>query len=251
MRLLTAILAGAFAIPFIGCSSTDCKTRSTNPCGSGTTAQAERSAGECGAYVLIPAVYEEVCEDVEVESARVDKVRVEAVYQTVSVQELVTPGRWTQEVIPAAYRNETEQVMVTPARKEWRKVPCADVDIRTGEKLGDAYCLVEIPAVFKTQTKQCLVTAACTKRDYIPAVYRTVNREVLVHEAYDKEIPVAAKTASRSSQRLVTPARWEWRWGDECPSDEREMPPKASEPSPAPPFPVGSALPNTTIARVY
>ena len=58
MRLLTAILAGAFAIPFIGCSSTDCKTNPAGPCG--TTAKVEQSAGECGAYVLIPAVYETV-----------------------------------------------------------------------------------------------------------------------------------------------------------------------------------------------
>jgi len=251
MRQSLTILAGALLLSFAGCAS-DCYKgdASCNECDecNVTTARVETSSKECGAYVLVPAAYETVCEQVEVEPARIEKQRCEAIYETVTVKELVTPGRWAEEVIPAAFRTETERVMVTPARREWRKVPCAAVDVKAGEKLGDAYCLVEIPAVYSNQTKQCLTQAACTKRNYIPAVYRDVERQVLKHDAFDKEIPIPAKFESRSSQRLVTPARWEWRWGGECPSDEREMPPKASEPSPAPPFPVGGgAQPVLTI----
>lgn len=245
MRTTLLILSGALALTFFGCAS-DCATQ----CDDSTVidARADSVGGkQCGAYVLIPATYETVCEEVEVEAARVDNEKIAAVYQTVTVKELVTPGRWTQEVIPAAYRTETERVMVTPARREWQKVPCASVNLQSGEKLGDAYCLVEIPAVYSNQSKQCLTTAACTKRNYIPAVYRDVQREVLVREECSREIPIPAKSTTRTSQRLVTPARWEWRWGDECPADERDMPQKASEISPAPPFPVGGSQPNLTI----
>lgn len=239
MKQLTAI-AAVMVLSLAGCRCIE-----DDFCGSSETVceegrlTAATTTKECGAYVLIPPKYESVCEQVCVQPASVRKERVEAVYETRHDTVVEKAGYWKECTTPAQYKDVSEEVVLVAARKEWRKVECADVDVKPGEQLGDAYCLVEIPAVKECRTRKVLCAPECTKREWVPPVYKTVARQVLVCDAYEKEIPIEAHYENRTRQELVSEARWEWRWGGECPTDE-PMPNKATQPSPAPPFPVSS-----------
>ncbi len=237
MRFFMMVFAGASVLLFAGCCGLqEGNTVSVNEPGM-------PQSQECGGYVLIPAKYETVCEQVTVEAAGVRKVRVDAEYKTCSDTVVTTPGRWIETPVAATTKDVTEQVLVSPARREWRRTDCVNVNLQTGEQRGDAFCLVEVPAVYETRTRCVPCTPASVKREWVPAVYQTVDRQVLVCAAYDKEVPIDAKCESRSKQVLVEAARWEWRWGTECPPDEHDRGPRSTESSPPPPFPVAGALP--------
>jgi hypothetical protein len=256
MKQLTAI-AGVLVLSLAGCRCLEddfCDTSSTTVCEEGRLTSAREEVKECGAYVFIPAEYETVCEEVCVQPASVRKELVPAVYETRHDTVIDKPGYWKECVIPAEYKDVTEEVVLASARREWRKVDCADVNLKPGEQLGDAYCLVEIPAVKECRTKKVLCKPESVKREWVPPVYKTVARQVLVCDAYEKEIPCPPKYENRTRQELVREARWEWRWGDECPTDEM-MPPKASQPSPPPPFEVSdgqlTSFPRNSAAPSY
>lgn len=240
MRCLSAILAGLTALSFAGCSCDDEYEVSA-------TAISERDA-ECGAYVLVPARYETVLEQVCIQEPSVQKQQIEAEYQTVSDTVVDVPGHWAESTTPAEFKDVTEQVLVTPGRKEWQKVPCAKVPLNSGELKGDAYCLVDIPPVYETRTKKITCKEACTQRTWVPPVYKTVERRVMVSAAREIDVPVEGKYEMRERKELVTPERWEWRWGNDCEPGEVDMGPRADRPSPPPPFPVGTSAgpPRTT-----
>lgn len=233
MRCFPTILAGLAALALAGCSCGDTEVE--------VSAMHEPAAEkQCGAFVLIPAQYETVMEEVCVQEASVAKQQIEAEYQTVKDTVVETPGHWKETPCAAEFKTVNERVLVTPGRREWQKVPCAKVPIRGGEQRGDAYCLVDIPPVYENRTKQITTRAATTKREWVPPVYKTVERRVLITAAREIEVPVEAKYEMRERRELVSPARWEWRWGDECPPGEADLVPRAQEPSPPPPFPVSN-----------
>lgn len=232
MRGYMIVLAGV-TLSLAGCGTCDS--------GRKTTAHVERSASqECGAYVWIPPRYETVTEEVCVQEASVQTQEIEAQYQTVSDTVVETPGHWEDCSTPAAYKDVTERVLVKAGYKQWQKVDCASVELNQGEQRGDAYCLVDVPPQYETRTKKVLCTEACTKRNWIPPVYKTVERRVMVSAARQVECPVAPKYEARSKQTLVSEGRWEWRWGTECHATEDNSP-RATQASPPPPFSVGQA----------
>jgi hypothetical protein len=238
MRCFSAILAGLTALTFAGCSCDDREQE--------VSVYHERTGDlECGAFVLIPEKYETVMEEVCVQQPSVRKELVEAQYQTVCDTVVDQPGRWNEIAIPAEYKDVTEQVQVSPGRREWQKVPCAKVPLNAaaGEKRGDAYCLVDIPPQFETQSKRVVCREATVKREWIPPTYKTVERRVMVSAAREVEVPVEGRFEMRERRTLVSPSRWEWRWGSDCEPGEVDTAPKADQPSPAPPIPLGSSSP--------
>ncbi len=232
MRHFFTVLAGATALSLFGCSCLD------DEVAAGPN-EPTVSTKECGGYVLIPATYETVGEQVTVQQAGVTKLHVDPTYQTCRDTQVETPGHWVETSTVAVNRQVNEQVLVTPARKEWQKTTCADVGLRAGEQRGDSYCLVEIPAVYETRTRSVCSTPASTNRQWVAPVYKTTERQVMVTAGYDKEVPVEARTETRTKQVLVAEARWEWRWGTACPKGEMEAGTPANMASPAPPFSVG------------
>lgn len=231
MRGYLIVLAGVM-LSLAGCGNCETSRRET--------ARVEHtSIQECGAYVWIPPRYENVTEEVCVQEASVTTQQIEAQYQTVQDTVVDTPGRWEDCSTPAQYKDVTERVLVKAGYKEWQKVNCASVELNPGELRGDAYCLVDVPPQYENRCKKVLCTEACTKRNWIPPTYKTVERRVMVSAARQVECPIPAKYETRSKQQLVSEGRWEWRWGSECVDVEDENVPRATQPSPAPPFSVG------------
>lgn len=243
-RFLTIAGGVIAAAGLFGLTSCTCSTEAVceEPCGPAVQTTAVATTKECGGYVLIPAEYENVCEEVCVQPASVRKEHVEAVYENRCDTVLDTPGRWVETACPPVTKEICERVMVKPARREWKKVPCVNVNLRPGEKAGDMYCEVELPPEFENRTRTIVASPGTTKREWIPPTYKQVERKILVSAAYEKEIPCPANFESRSKQVLVREAHWEWRWGNECPTGEGPLPATAvaNIPSPPPPVPLGS-----------
>lgn len=231
MRHLLAFTIGLMAVAIAGCSQ--CESKSDE-------SAALDVKQECGSYVLVPAQYDTVTELVCVQQPSVQKQQVEAQYQTVTDTVVDTPGHWSDSATAAVYKDVSERVMVSPGRKEWRKVDCSDVELNPGEERGDAYCLFDVPPVYENRVKKVLCSDATSKRTWVAPVTRTVERRMLVTAAHEIDRPIEPKYESRTRQQLSTEARWEWRWGEKCSTDETEHAyPRASRASPPPPFEVG------------
>ena len=69
-------------------------------------------------------------------------------------------------------------LLASAARTVWKKIPCEPSGLGEGEKQGDCWKLVEIPAVYKEVTRRVLVKPASTKTETIPPEYKTVKEKV-------------------------------------------------------------------------
>jgi len=68
-------------------------------------------------------------------------------------------------------------------------------------------CLIEVPATYKTISKQVLKRPASTRTREIPAEYRTVTKRVVATEATTKTIEIPAKYSNVTVTEEVTPAQ--------------------------------------------
>jgi hypothetical protein len=68
-------------------------------------------------------------------------------------------------------------------------------------------CLVEIPAVYETLTKQVLDKPAHTAKVQIPAKYKMIRKKVLVTPAVTKKIEIPAVYEKVRVKELVTQAK--------------------------------------------
>ncbi|MDH3315908.1 MAG: peptidoglycan-binding protein [Gammaproteobacteria bacterium] len=144
-------------------------------------------------------------EQVLVREASTEIRVIPAVYNWAEEKVLVSEASTKLVPVDPVYRNVDERVMVRPAYTTWKKGrgPIEKIDQATGEIM----CLVDVPAEYKTVTKQVLVTPASTREIQIPAKYQTVKKRVMVKPARTEtvEIPAGYKTIRVS--KLVEPAK--------------------------------------------
>ena len=117
---------------------------------------------------------------------------------------------------PAQYKTETECVEVCPARTEWQRVCCTPEQLACGERQGDCWALVTIPAVTEQRCRQVCVKEATSRTETTPAVYDTVQECVEVSCGYWKDIPIPAVYEDRCTQICTCEGRWEWRRNANC-----------------------------------
>ncbi len=184
----------------------------------------EAKAGEAWCRIFIPAKFEEYEEQVICEPAGCKKTWVPPQYETRTRQVCCQPAQQKCTTIPAVYENQEEQVCCCPARTEWRKVDCTPKMLEEGQKQGDCWMLVEIPAKYKTVTKRVMVTPARTETETIPAKFKTVEEQVCTKAGYYETEQVPAKYKTVVRKRQVEPCRWEWRRNKDC-----EVPDDAGE----------------------
>lgn len=117
-------------------------------------------------YEIIPAVFDEVTETVEIERERTEV-----------------------ETFPATYRTETKRVKTKEASVQWNPA-CAPVVSDDASSIPPA-CLLETPAEYQEVTRELIATPARTVKRVIPGKTQTVTRKVLVEPAkvVRKEIP--------------------------------------------------------------
>lgn len=166
----------------------------------------KRSAGEN--VDIVPAKYEEAEERVIVKPASKRVEVVPATYETVEERVMIRPASKRIEQVPARYETVTEQVQVAAAYTAWKKgvVPGA-TSTKVDESTGEVLCLVEVPAQYKTITKEVLKSPATTKEVEIPAEYTTIKKQVVKTPATTREVEVPAEFGTVKVQKLVTPAK--------------------------------------------
>jgi hypothetical protein len=186
-----------------------------------------------------PPEYEWVEERVVVEppSERIKVIPAEYAWEDkkVLVQDAIT----SVQTIPASYRTVKENVLDKPAHTVWKKGEnlISELDLQSGrlikidEETGDILCLVEVPATYKTVSKQMIDTEettrtveisppkfktvrtrvlkrpAQTSTTEIPPKYKTVRKKVLKRPAQTRTVEIPPKYKTVRKQVLVEPAQ--------------------------------------------
>ena len=170
-----------------------------------STSSERKLLSEAGERIeVIPAKYKNASKRVVVEEASTRLVTVPATYKTVTERVMVRPATSRIESVPAVYETKTERVIDKAAHTVWKQGtgPIQRLDESTGEIM----CLVEVPATYRTISKQVIKTPASTRTVETPAEYKTVTRRVVDKEAYTKEVAIPAKYSTVQVTELVTPA---------------------------------------------
>lgn len=162
----------------------------TEPSASYITTPVQMGAGErkvkvADAYVeyeIIPPVFNELTETIEVERERVEV-----------------------ETLPATYRTETKRIKIKEATQRWN--PACPQVLAGGDNQVPSNCLINVPAEYTEISCQVVDMPARTVKKIIPARTETVTRKVLAEPAkiVRKEIP--AEYASIKLARVEQPAK--------------------------------------------
>ncbi len=187
---------------------------------------------------VVPATYETVTEQVEVKPATYRSETIPAEYETVTEQVLAKDASTRIERVPASYETVTETIETSPASTKWVKKKadrnCLSADpndclvwclvevpaqyrtvtkrVRQGCAAGytdngdDCTKTVDIPAEYKTRTWRKLKTAATTRQIEVPAEYKTISRQVVKTPATTTSVEIPAEYTTRSIQKMVSPA---------------------------------------------
>ncbi len=167
---------------------------------------------------VIPATFETVTEKILVkEGYKVTKV-IPATYKTETFQKMVKPGYTTYVKKPAKYKTETETIETSPASTKWVKKRSGDNCLSADPDDCMIWCLVEVPATYKTVQKQVKVGCDdgwtlkgddCVKANKVDPVYKTYTKKVIDTPARVEYTDVPPKYETRTYQKVATPARVE------------------------------------------
>lgn len=155
---------------------------------------------------VIPAVYETVKEKVLVKPATTRLETVPAVFEEVEERVVSKPASKKAIEVPAVFEDVTERVLVREAYTTWKKGTETNVQ-KIDPKTGEIFCLVEVPAEYKTVTKRVLKTPATVRYEDIPAEYTTIKKVVLKTPQTTRTVEVPAEYAEREVTKLVKPAQ--------------------------------------------
>lgn len=194
------------------------------------TREEKRLAKEASEQVtVIPASYKWVEEQVKVNDAHEHTKLIPATYKWVEDQVLVEPERTEKALVSAAvFKTVTEKVIDKPAHFVWKKGrgPLERIDSTTGEIM----CRVEVPATYRTISRQELVSPAEIREVSKQAVYKTVKRRVIDKEAHTvvdkhaaeyKTVKVRKLIEAEKIVRLDVPAEYQTVTFNEKQGDEK------------------------------
>src|SRR6185295_16195832 len=119
---------------------------------------------------VAPAVYEASTEQVTVRVASKRLEVVPAVYETNTEQLLIKEAATRIETTPAVYDTVSENIETAPATTHWEKGKATAACLSANPEACRVWCLVKMPAEYKTVPKTVVKTAASTREIEIPAV---------------------------------------------------------------------------------
>ena len=157
---------------------------------------------------VIPPKVQKSTRRVEVSPASYTFETTEAQYRWVEKQVLVKEASKKLVQVPAKFETYTEQVIDKPAHTTWKKGegPIQKINEATGEIM----CLVEVPATYKTVTRQRLITPATTREVDVPAEYETVRVKELVQAAERNRVEIPAKYENVEVSAVVGEPEYVW-----------------------------------------
>lgn len=154
---------------------------------------------------VVPAVYETVKERVLVKEASTRLEEVPSVYGDAEEQVLAKPASKKAIEVPAVYDTVTEKQLVHEAYTTWKPGTQTTLQ-KIDEQTGQVMCLIEVPAEYKTITRQVVKTPATVRYEDIPAEYKTVKKQVLKTPATTHTVVIPAEYAERDVTKLMKPA---------------------------------------------
>jgi hypothetical protein len=189
---------------------------------------ADATPGKCYAKCYIPDQWKTETERVLIKEASTKKVAVRAKFETRTERVLIKEASTILKVTPARYETRTERVLIKEASKQVKTYAAKYANRTERVKVSDAttkwvkqkdamcssensddcmvWCLVEVPAQYKTLTKRVVVEPAKTVEIDIPAEYKTVTKRVLVAAASTATVQVPAEYTNVSKRVQVAPA---------------------------------------------
>ena len=127
----------------------------------------------------VPAVYETVEKEVMVTEGGVNYRTIPATYKTVTEKQLVEAEQTIVNIIPATYETRTRKVLVTEETGKWVKKKKDPNCFSDNPEDCLIACYEKIPAVYKTETYDVMLTPEKTVEKIIPAVYKTITKQVV------------------------------------------------------------------------
>lgn len=161
---------------------------------------------EAKRLIPVPAIYETVTEQILVKEASSRLEVTPPVFETVTEQVLDQAAYSVKTTVPPVYETVTERMQVSEATTRWEKGKKDPNCLSANPDDCRVICLVEVPAQYKTITKQVIKTPAQTIEKQIPAVYKTVTKQVLRTPAQTREISIPAEYKTITKQMLKSPA---------------------------------------------
>jgi hypothetical protein len=207
---LTASAAEPMGLPS-GAQPGQCYARAVVPAQYEQVTEQVLNKGAASRIEIVPAQFQDVEERILVRPASTRLEAVPPVFEEVEEQVLVRPATTRFEPVPATYRTETERILVRSAYTVWKRSSELTAAERAQQAIepgaGDILCLVEVPAEFKTVTREVLATPATTREVQVPAEYTTVKKTVLKTAATTREIEVPAEYRTVMVRKMVAPER--------------------------------------------
>jgi len=164
--------------------------------------------GDCYHEHVRPAVKKQTVKQVEVSPKSFKIKTIPAQYRWVEKKIVVKEASTRLVDHPAKFEEFTEQVIDQPAHTTWKKGtgPIQKLDEATGEIM----CLVEVPATYKTVTRNKLVSKAYTETVEVPAEYETIKVRELVSAAREERIEIPAEYETVTGTEISKEAEFVW-----------------------------------------
>ena len=174
--------------------------------GRGLNEKMDNATGEIMCLVEVPAKYKSIEKKVLKTPVTLKKVEIPAEYKSIKVRKLVKPALEKRTAVQAEYQKVEKRKKVSDARLSWELEGAAG----DGKATGKTLCLAEVPAKYKTITKQVIKEEATIKKVAIPAKIKTVRMSKLVSPPSEKRTPIPAKHQIVPKRTKVSDARQEW-----------------------------------------
>lgn len=184
--------------------------------------------GECYSKVIVPAVFEDVTEQVLVKPETNTVEIIPATYDVQEKEVLVKEASTKLVAVPAVYRTVTEEVEVAPARTEWvtrldrRGLPASPallaaattngVDL-TGAQPEQCFSEFYVPAKFEITEKEVLVKEGAELISIADAQYEQAEETVMVKASAKEKVLVKAEYEVVEEQVMIEPAKAVWKKG--------------------------------------
>ena len=175
--------------------------------GRGPIERIDNSTGDIMCLIEVPAKYKILKKQVLVSAATTKKVKIPAEYNTIKVRKIVTPAQEKVIEIPAKYQIVKKQVKKKDELVAWRPKNT----VGEGSPTGKMICHTEIPAQYKTITKEVIKTPTTTKKIVIPAEFKDVKVRKLVSPAREVKIEIPAKYQTITKRVKTTEEKLAWR----------------------------------------
>jgi hypothetical protein len=119
--------------------------------------------------------------------------------------------------VPAQYLSADDKAKPVSAPDE---VPFVEGAPPPAAQPGDAWCLITVPATYKTVTEQVQIRPATFYMETVPAKYETKPEQIMISPETKHAVVVPAKYKTEAVKQLVkeesttyeiVPAAWEWK----------------------------------------